>query len=166
MNKNTSLKIPLTVLGMIWVNILFLIATTFKNSWKHSWCWVSVSQSNIYKYLKYSHLRNTLLVPPTFYSHLLFVSGSQSEEPLRSTESRLKMSKVYFELWILQSFKKKTVEQETSDPLCIFISVTVPFMLKSCAGSIFSWNSLCSVPFPVSQSLPNCTLASCSKNER
>lgn len=27
------------------------------------------------------------------------------------------MSKVYFELWILQSFKKKTVEQETSDPL-------------------------------------------------
>lgn len=27
------------------------------------------------------------------------------------------MSKVYFELWILQSFKKKTVEQETSDHL-------------------------------------------------
>lgn len=49
MNKNTSLKIPLTVLGMIWVNILFFIGTTFKNSWKHSWCWVSVSQSNIYK---------------------------------------------------------------------------------------------------------------------
>lgn len=57
------------------------------------------------------------------------------------------MSKVYFELWILQSFKKKTVEQETSDPLHFPLGYCAFYVEILCRKYIFLELPLLS-PFP------------------
>lgn len=57
------------------------------------------------------------------------------------------MSKVYFELWILQSFKKKTVEQETSDPLHFPLGYCAFYVEILCRKYIFLELPLVS-PFP------------------
>lgn len=56
------------------------------------------------------------------------------------------MSKVYFELWILQSFKKKTVEQETSDPLHFPLGYCAFYVEILCRKYIFLELPLLSLP--------------------
>lgn len=57
------------------------------------------------------------------------------------------MSKVYFELWILQSFKKKTVERETSDSLHFPLGYCAFYVEILCRKYIFLELPLLS-PFP------------------